>query len=166
VKMTAPQSSIYAAKTAAPVTKTILQAAIAARNAALDRGKLASSVLPTKRDSISQSGEPRATSLDVVDPRAPVEVAVAPVAPPDTAEHRGGTPFVFELPAARPSVPPRPARAVPDVHGLMLRDAVRSLHSAGFRVQLARGAGVTAATSPAAGALAPAGTLVRLLFDH
>jgi len=55
---------------------------------------------------------------------------------------------------------------VPDVHGLLLRDAVRSLHSAGFRVQLARGTGATAATSPAAGALAPTGTLVRLLFDH
>src|SRR5262249_30146459 len=54
VKMTAPQSSIFAAKTAAPVTKSILEAAVAARNAALDRAKLASSVLPTKRDSVRQ----------------------------------------------------------------------------------------------------------------
>jgi cell division protein FtsI (penicillin-binding protein 3) len=165
VKMTAPQSSIYAAKTAAPVTKTILQAAIAARNAALDRGKLASSVLPTKRDSIRQSGEPRVAALDVGDTHPGADVAVpAPTA--DMADGRGRVPFVFELPAPRAAPPPRVLRPVPDVHGFMLRDAVRSLHSAGFRVQLARGTGsTTTATSPAAGALAPTGTLVRLLFD-
>ena len=162
VKMTAPQSSIYAAKTAAPVTKTILQAAIAARNAALDRSKLATSVLPTKRDSIRQSGEPRSTTLDVGEPHA-TEVAVVPPLP-DTAGGRGSVPFVFTLPSGPDAAVARAVRAVPDVHGLLLRDAVRSLHSAGFRVQLARGTGVTAATSPAAGALAPTGTLVRLVF--
>ena len=163
VKMTAPQSSIYAAKTAAPVTKTILQAAIAARNAALDRSKLASSVLPTKRDSIRQAGEalPNA-ELDVSDTHTGELVAVSPS--PDTAARRGDVPFVFTLPAAPNAAVTRAVRAVPDVHGLLLRDAVRSLHSAGFRVQLARGAGVTASTSPAAGALAPTGTLVRLLY--
>ncbi len=46
VKLTAPKAAIFAAETAAPVTKAILEAAIAARNAALDRGKLASSELP------------------------------------------------------------------------------------------------------------------------
>jgi cell division protein FtsI (penicillin-binding protein 3) len=164
VKMTAPQSSIYAAKTAAPVTKTILQAAIAARNAALDRAKLASSVQPTKRDSVHQSGEARPAALDVGETHTATEVAVLP--PPDTAGRRGDVPFVFQLPAARQSAPARTVSAVPDVHGLMLRDAVRSLHSAGFRVQLTRGTGGTVATSPAAGALAPTGSLVRLLFDH
>src|SRR6185503_13141493 len=51
VKMTAPQSSIYAAQTAAPVSKAILEAAVAAQNAALDRGKLAGSVMPSKKAS-------------------------------------------------------------------------------------------------------------------
>ena len=84
----------------------------------------------------------------------------------DTGDAAGDVPFVFELPAKPDAAPKRTIRPVPDVHGLMLRDAVRSLHRAGFRVQLARGTGVTTATSPAAGALAPTGTLVRLLFDH
>ena len=58
------------------------------------------------------------------------------------------------------------------LRGMVLRDAVRSLHSAGFRVQLAQagnagpGGNASVATSPAAGALAPTGTLVRLLYDY
>jgi hypothetical protein len=50
------------------------------------------------------------------------------------------------------------------------------LHSAGFRVQLAKGltdraaggalAGTSTTTTPAAGELAPTGSLVRLLFDY
>ena len=162
VKMTAPQSSIFAAQTAAPVTKSILEAAVAARNAALDRVKLASSVLPTKRDSIRQSGEPRVTGLDVAENRA-TEVA-APV--PDTADRRGKVPYVYTLPRGPEVPPPRTMRAVPDVRGLMLRDAVRSLHSAGFRVQLAKSNGGETSTTPAAGALARPGTLVRLIFDN
>ena len=47
-------------------------------------------------------------------------------------------PFVVTLPLPSQSAPPRPVRAVPDVRGLDLRDAVRSLHGAGFRVQLGR----------------------------
>jgi hypothetical protein len=52
------------------------------------------------------------------------------------------------------------ARAVPDVRGLSLRQAVHALHAAGFRVALS--AGTSGETSPAAGALAPAGALIRL----
>jgi cell division protein FtsI (penicillin-binding protein 3) len=160
VKLTAPQSSIFAAQTAAPVTKTILQAAIAARNAALDRTMLASSVMPSKKDTsrraqMRQAGAPQATG-------AASEVA-------GTGGSTGSVPFVVTLPVSREAAPPRTIRPVPDVRGLALRDAVRSLHSAGFRVQLARGtaggAG-SAATSPSAGELAPTGTLVRLLFDY
>jgi cell division protein FtsI (penicillin-binding protein 3) len=161
VKMTAPQSSIFAAQTAAPDTKSILEAAVAARNAALDRVKLASSVLPTKRDSIRQSGEARAPGLDVADSRA--TETLAPL--PDTADGRGSVPYVYTLPSGPEVSLPRTMRPVPDVRGLMLRDAVRSLHKAGFRVQLAKGTGGETATNPAAGALASPGTLVRLFFD-
>jgi beta-lactam-binding protein with PASTA domain len=74
-------------------------------------------------------------------------------------------PFVVTLPVTSALVPlPRAARAVPDVRGLPLRDAVRSLHTAGFRVQLATGP--DGVTSPPAGAIAPAGALVRLLHDN
>jgi cell division protein FtsI (penicillin-binding protein 3) len=157
VKMTAPQSSIYAAQTAAPVTKVILQAAVAARDAALDRAKLATSVHPKSDTVITQlavnpsledSGLARRKAVGTGD-------AVTP-----------GVPFVVSLPAP-PERPPRKSmRSVPDVHGLVLRDAVRTLHSAGFKVQLAHGPSGAPATSPAAGELAPTGTVVRLLFDY
>jgi hypothetical protein len=56
-----------------------------------------------------------------------------------------------------------PPRAIPDIRGLSLRDAVRSLHSAGFHVLLVRG--TDGATEPAAGSLAPAGAIVRLFHE-
>jgi hypothetical protein len=69
-------------------------------------------------------------------------------------------PFITRLPltTARPAL--RPPRAIPDVHGLSLRDAVRSLHLAGFRVLLIPGAAGT--THPAAGSIALPGALVQL----
>jgi len=159
VKMTAPQSSIYAAQTAAPVTKVILQAAVAARDAALDRAKLASSVHPKNDTVISQ--------LAVNPSSEDSGVGVArrsPALAGDTATQ--GVPFVVSLPAP-PEKPARKAmRAVPDIRGLTVRGAVRSLHSAGFRVQFAHATSGTPATSPAAGELAPTGTVVRLLFDY
>ncbi|HVX38834.1 MAG TPA: penicillin-binding transpeptidase domain-containing protein [Gemmatimonadaceae bacterium] len=159
VKVTAPQSSIYAAQTAAPVTKAILQAAVAAQNAALDRAKLAASVVAdqkadTKAAPVRQMAEARPESLSEV---------------PDTAPpaERGSVPFVATLPLQPSPPPPRTLHAVPDIRGLPLRDAVRSLHSAGFHVQLARGgADGSASTSPAAGAMEPTGTVVRLLYNY
>jgi cell division protein FtsI (penicillin-binding protein 3) len=158
VKLTAPQNSIFAAETAAPVTKAILEAALAAGNAALDRGKLASSVVASRKDTarpmtIEQAG----TSAK--------QVAAAPIT--DSTTPHENVPFVVTLPL-QPSPPmPRTVHPVPDVRGLPLRDAVRSLHSAGFRVQLARAsANNSAVTTPAAGELAQTGTLVRLLFDY
>jgi cell division protein FtsI (penicillin-binding protein 3) len=161
VKMTAPQSSIYAAQTAAPVTKTILEAAIAAQNAALDRGKLASSVAASRRDTVpevhldvAQAGSPSSESL-----------SVAPTA--DSTGDGGSVPFVVTLPAPPSRPAPRVVRAVPDVRSLGLRDAVRSLHTAGFRVQLTRSPSAhMAQTAPAAGELARTGSVVRLIYDY
>src|SRR5439155_852314 len=56
---------------------------------------------------------------------------------------------------------PATRRAVPDVTGLPLRDAVRTLHRRGFRVVL-KGFGVTHHTWPAAGDSAAAGATVTL----
>jgi len=159
VKLTAPQSSIFAAETAAPVTKAILEAALAAGNAALDRTKLASSEIPSRKDTAH---------------RATIELAGAPDtrlaaggSADSTTTHDGSVPFVVTLPIQPPSPTPRIVRPVPDVRGLPLRDAVRSLHSAGFRVQLGHGgASSSAVTNPAAGELAQTGTVVRLLFDY
>jgi cell division protein FtsI (penicillin-binding protein 3) len=158
VKLTAPQSSIFAAETAAPVTKAILEAALAAGNAALDRTKLASSVVPSRKDTarrvaVHQSGAPHEDS-------AAAGTTTDSVAGPETV------PFVVTLPMQPAPPMPRTVRPVPDVRGLALRDAVRSLHNAGFRVQLGHGGASSAVTTPAAGELAQTGTLVRLLFDY
>lgn len=158
VKLTAPQSSIYAAETAAPVTKAILEAAVAAQNAALDRSKLAASVVADTR---AEAKPGTVQQMAVARPESLPRIA-------DTAASSDGSvPFVVTLPL-QPSAPtPRTVHPVPDVRGMPLRDAVRSLHSAGFHVQLARGgADGSASTSPAAGALEPTGTVVRLLYNY
>jgi cell division protein FtsI (penicillin-binding protein 3) len=142
VKIINPRGAYVGGLTAAPVTKAVLEAALASRNAALDRGGLAAS----RRES--------------------------PVAPPSAADtarrthvasedNSGSTPFVALLPAPKPPrTRPLPPRAVPAVNGMPLRRAVHALNSAGFRVQLVGGS--SAGTSPAAGTVVPAGTLVRL----
>jgi len=158
VKLTAPQSSIFAAETAAPVTKAILEAAVAAGNAALDRSKLASSAVPSRKDTARQASVRQAGA-----PEKRAEV----VASNDSPDQDGSLAFVVTLPMQPPPPMPRTVHQVPDVRGLPLRDAVRSLHSAGFRVQLGHGgASSSPMTSPAAGELAQTGTLVRLLFDY
>lgn len=155
VKLTAPQGSVFAAQTAAPVTKVILETAIAAQNAALDRGKLASSVMPSRKDT---ARPPAAFREGDTGP------TVAAGSSGDSANGDGTLPFVVTLPVRSQPAPPRAIRPIPDVRGLDLRDAVRSLHKAGFRVQLARGG--AGATSPPAGELAATGTVVRLQFEY
>jgi len=161
VKMTAPHSSIYAAQTAAPVTRAILEAAIAAQNAALDRGKLASSVVPSRRDSAAPM------HLDVAQAASPSAESVAVAPTTDSTGESGSVPFVVSLPAPLSKPAPHIVRAVPDVSSLGLREAVRSLHTAGFRVQLTRSPSVhVAQTAPAAGELARTGSVIRLLYDY
>jgi hypothetical protein len=115
--------------------------------------------------------EPAAQRTLALD-RAPGESLPAPAGPAvDSAAavaalEAAPAPVTFALPAAPAgglAVPPPPPRSVPDVGGLPLRDAVRALHDAGFRVDLVRGA--PAATSPAAGAMLAAGSVVRLRYD-
>lgn len=167
VKISNPHGKYYSAATAAPVTKAVLQAAIAARDAALDRGRLASSALASGPSDTStlvrQSGRTAAATRSPSFPES--DMVAARTARSDADTSAASIPYMVSLPAPpSPGVAAPPMRRIPDVTGLTLRDAVRSLHSAGFRVQLARGS--TPTTSPAAGSLAPAGTLVRLQFDY
>lgn len=180
VKLTNPHGaggSIYSAATAAPLTKTVLQAALAARDAALDRHELASSAdaaLAQRPESVvdravmargdsamrtDSSGTASTVSeggaIDTVlrARRVAREAATAPAVP-----------YVVSLPQRRPAAyGVQPPRAVPDVHGLPLRDAVQSLHQAGFHVRLVRG--TDGGTDPAAGSVVPAGALVRLFHE-
>jgi len=153
VKLSSPKGNFYGGRTAAPMTKTILQAALAARDAALDRSALASRLSARPR----QSGEER--------PRTPVATASRGSRLPAVAGADSARSVVLDLPP-KPDRKGAPvaARRVPNVHGMSLREAVRSLHSAGFRVQLSRNASSTSVTDPAPGALISSGSLVRLRY--
>jgi beta-lactam-binding protein with PASTA domain len=52
------------------------------------------------------------------------------------------------------------SRPVPEVRGLSTREAVRTLHRAGFRVTI-DGTGVAGETSPVGGTMLPSGSVVR-----
>ncbi len=150
--------SIFGGHTAAPVSKVVLEAAIAARDAALDRRALAAAAPPPPKP-------PKSGSTEVV--KAPDTVAPRAVLAGgriDTSASEGMVPYVASLPLPRVASPvaPGPPHAIPEVRGLALRDAVRELHRAGFRVQLA-GFGDPLSTSPVAGAMAAPGSTVRLV---
>ena len=115
MKIDNPQGAYYGGLTAAPVTKAVLEAALASRNAALDRGTL--------------RGEPaQATTAARARGRA-----AAPTAQPtrDAARARSRERAATDSrghdavrrDAARADAAPRrgrsPPRAVPDVHGLL-----------------------------------------------
>lgn len=145
VKLDNPSKTIYGGKAAAPVSKTVLQAAIAARDVSLDRRSLASA---PARSAVKSAN---ADSVQRVDS---VVRAIA----------SGSVPFVYELGNKhKDEVRVVPARSVPDVAGSSIRDAVHSLHRAGFRVELGNDApGPVRTTSPAAGAILPAGAVIRI----
>ena len=148
VKLDNPSGAFYGGRTAAPVTKVVLEAAIAARDAALDRSLLAAA--PKRR---SASVAPAADSARVVAARAAAAERAAPAYVVDLGE---------EPPAPAPAVISE--RPVPDVRGLSTRSAVRELHRAGFRVQLVRSG--AAAQQPAAGTVLRTGSVVRLVADQ
>jgi cell division protein FtsI (penicillin-binding protein 3) len=162
VKIDNPRGAYGGGLTAAPVTKAVLEAALASRNAALDRRTLARSKQVRPLDSAGTVARVAAATRVADDSTGGVRSdsirAAVALADDDSAST---TPIVTQLPVSRqPSARPLAPRPVPDVRGLTLRAATMKLHSAGFHVQPVDG--VPGATIPAAGELAPAGTLVRL----
>lgn len=167
VKLDSPRGAYFGGEIAAPVSAVVLRAAIAARDAALDRGELA---VVEKRVALPESSNLAARSVagvkgkrteyapafadaDVEDERPnQAEDAIAGAVNPPTR---------FDLPFAPPRlVPSTSPRSVPDVAGLTLRSAVHALHNAGFRVQLVPSLG--ALTLPAPGTLLTPGSVVKL----
>jgi cell division protein FtsI (penicillin-binding protein 3) len=133
VKIDDPKKgSYFAAQTAAPVTRTMLQQALAARDVALDRARLTTAAPAAP-----------AAALDEHDPGVVPYVVTWPFHPDSAA------------------APPPPRRAIPDVAGRSLRDAIRALHRRGFRV-VVKGWGVVDHTWPGAGDSAAAGSHVTL----
>jgi cell division protein FtsI (penicillin-binding protein 3) len=105
MKIDNPQKgSYFAAQTAAPVTRSMLEQALAARTVALDRARL-SNVAPASE-------------------RAPIEEPPAD----------GLVAYVIPWPYAPDSGQAQPPRTVPDVAGRPLREAARVLHRRGFHV--------------------------------
>jgi cell division protein FtsI (penicillin-binding protein 3) len=166
VKLENPQGETYfGGKTAGPVTKGLIQAALAARDAALDRAALAPRVLPKALTAYTPKPTARDSQHD--SSHATPVVAAAPLdlrrdsSGADTADH-GAVRYVVRLPAPRPApMPASPPRAVPAVQGLPLRDALYALHRAGFHVRLSSGS-PAGRTIPVGGAMAPAGATVTL----
>jgi membrane peptidoglycan carboxypeptidase len=174
VKLDSPKGAHYAGgDIAAPVTQIVLRAALAARDAALDREGLAASEKSTLADAAAGgSNDTRSAVTQKVARRArgdatepldraaydPSDNMTPPAKPEETAS------YFVDLPASpKLAVPPRlpiTPRPIPDVRRLSVREAVRALHNAGFRVRV-----VTAASSgtlPAAGTMTAPGTLVQL----
>ena len=165
VKLDSPKGGHYAGgDIAAPVTQVVLRAALAARDAALDRHDLAASEKARDADANASNGRERAAAGRAeLKPRSE-RVSAATYDPNGNVrqvEEKPAPPVVVDLPSvSHPVLVPAAVRAVPDVSGLSLRAAVRALHAAGFRVRLTEAASTS--TSPAAGAMAAPGTVVEL----
>lgn len=132
------RGSSYGGSIAAPVTRSTLAAALAARASPLDRSAVARVTDPADT---TREAEP--------DDRRPWR----PVAGP----------FVFHTDAGAPRRAPAGdlRGVVPDVRGESARDAAAILHAAGFRV-LVNGAGRVEDMEPDAGLLAERGAMVSL----
>ncbi len=159
VKLDRPRGAYYGGKTAAPVAKAILQAAIAARNSSLDRGDLAMQraryVPPgTELDApvrqIVATGRVGGDAMETTPRYALVDTT--PVPPPARV--------TFDLRSDTATALPREQVAVPDVRGLPMRVAARELHRAGLRVSFV--SGVPFEVSPPPGSMVTGGSLVRV----
>jgi cell division protein FtsI (penicillin-binding protein 3) len=153
VKLDSPRHAYYGGEIAAPVTKVVLRAALAARDAALNRSELASV------ERAQPFGGASDRSADSVKPGAVSESSLDDGQGEESAPLRD--PVTIELPyVAKKRAIDQTDRPIPDVSRLNLRDAVRALHQAGFRVRLVPRSGGT--TLPTAGTLLAAGSTVKL----
>ena len=165
VKLDNPKGTYYGGKTAAPVSKVVLEAAIAARDAALDRSALTrrrTEPVFASRDSEPKPGAdtPRARQISIAS--GAIE-EVADDSTPDPGESTN-VPFIMNLTERQPApVVAVRVRPIPDVRGLPLRTAVHTLHVSGFKVQLASG---RSGTAPEAGTPLRTGSMVRLFRER
>ncbi len=144
VKLDRPRGDYYASQTAAPVTRATLQAALAARGTPLDRAAIM--LAGPEVSAATTARGPRLVSA------ARTEVSAAAAAEEPVVLHPD------EAPAKQQAGEVAPAK-VPDVAGASLRNAVRALHVAGFRVRV-EGSGRVRGTVPNAGAAVRAGGTV------
>jgi cell division protein FtsI (penicillin-binding protein 3) len=115
------------------VTRATLEAALAARSTPIDRSAIARSPQVAPT---RVAERPRRTTSGIV------QVARVP-------DHAIAATRAAEVP-------------LPDVAGMSLRDGVRRLHEAGFRLRI-EGTGRVLRTVPEAGAAVPASSVVRVV---
>ncbi len=128
----------YGGAVAAPVTRSMLSAALAARTTPLDRSAVASALPDAETPAGTLAGW-----------NGPWPAAAS-------------GPFVFRTKAGPPRRAPEPdALRVPDVRGESVRDAAMRLHLAGFRVAV-EGSGRVSKVTPGPGSVAGWGDVVRL----
>lgn len=133
VKIDDPKKGQYGGQTAAPVTRTMLQEALAADRSAIDRSRL--------------TGPPAAVQEEQVE------------AADDSISE--GRRVMVALPLSSDTAS-RPGRQlVPDVAGTTLRRATNALHRRGFQVAI-RGGGTVRRTTPSAGDSARSGSTVTV----
>ena len=137
VKLERPEGSYYGGATAGPVTRSTLEAILAARTAPLDRRALVTAARRT-----------------VAEPASPDVRFVSYRPDPSGSRAVPGT-------GTAEATPPSAGVPVPDVSGLPLRVAVRRLHSLGLRVRW-EGGGSVARVRPSPGARIARGDTVRL----
>jgi cell division protein FtsI (penicillin-binding protein 3) len=134
-----PQGAYYGGAVAAPVTRTTMEAALAARSTPLDRGALIRSARRDDRD----------------------DVGPANVAPTARFASSSEEPEAVEAPFARSTVDRATRVTMPNVAGLPSRVAVRRLHALGLRVASV-GVGSIVGTVPGAGERVLPGDTIRL----
>jgi cell division protein FtsI (penicillin-binding protein 3) len=165
VKLDNPQNGYYGGVVAGAVTNVVLRAALSARDASLNLQQLATSVHAPRPDTslaarVAAKAKSRADSVRLAALPAPRPAAIAADTDPRTSAS-----YVIKLPSALRIAPVTNAvRAVPDVSGLSLRAAARTLHAAGFRVELI--SGQAPQTIPAAGTLWMPGRVVKLSAEQ
>jgi cell division protein FtsI (penicillin-binding protein 3) len=150
VKIDNPGTTIFGGRAAAPIAKSIIQGALASREAPFDAIGLASERLAhiprVESESlrvVQSTGTTVAVEGDSVELEAPTRtesIDLVSLTPKDSST--------------------RESMVVPDLNGETLREAVRRLHAAGFRVQVIDGRGNE--TSPPAGTRLPRGSIVRV----
>ena len=134
VKLDEPRGEYYGGRAAAPVTRATLEAALATRNTPIDRSAIART---PQTAAVTSPPRSRSTGSGVVRLAARSQETVARA----------------EAPAMR---------IIPDVSGMTMRDAVRRLHEAGFRLHV-EGTGRVARTVPGASSEAEQGSVIRLV---
>ena len=146
VKLDSPEGTYYGGTTAAPVTRAMMEGALAARQTPLDRAALMRSLRrPAHEPQLGVSGQPKSTSVQFAN-----------------LASRGGTrsdPVETDRPGSR--APSEGRVSVPDITGLPARTAVRRLHALGFRVRW-EGSGTVMGTVQAAGSRAAPGDTISV----